>query len=69
MTAAGTPRVIVERLHAAVARVIAQPETRQAMAMMGMEPAGLGPDEFAAYQHKEIAKWRAVVKAAHITAD
>lgn len=69
VTAAATPRAIVDRLHAAVARVLAQPAARQTLATLGMEPAGMGPDEFATYQHAEIAKWRKLVREAHITAD
>ena len=69
VTAAGTPRLIIDRLHAAITRVMGRPETRQSLAAMGMEPAGLGPDQFAAYQRAEIDKWRAVAKAARMTAD
>ena len=34
---------------------------------LGLDPAGNTPDEFAAFQKAEIAKWAKVVKDANIT--
>jgi len=66
---AGTPRDVVLHLHAALARIIALPEVRARLGTLGMEPAGMGPDEFAAYQAGEMRKWHALVRTAGIRAD
>ncbi len=66
---AGTPRQIIEKLHAAVAKVVATPEMKQRLQAIGMEPASTGPDDFAALIHSEILKWKTVVRDARITVD
>src|SRR5262249_41699875 len=45
---AGTPKSIIDRLHAETVRVLAMPEMRQQLAKLGAEPAGTTPDEFGA---------------------
>ena len=66
---AGTPRAVIDRLHAEIARILARPDSRTDLAAKGMVPAGLGPDEFAAYQRAEMQKWAKLVRAAGITAE
>ena len=66
---AGTPRAVIDRLHAEIARLLAQADSRATLAAMGMEPAGLGPDEFTSYRRAEIQKWAKLVREAGITAD
>ena len=60
---AGTPRAIVERLSADLARVVAHPEVREALRAQGAEGVGNTPDEFARYLRAEIDKWAKTVKA------
>jgi tripartite-type tricarboxylate transporter receptor subunit TctC len=59
---AGTPRPIVERLQAEVKKILAQPEIAKKLADSGLDAVGSTPDELAAYQRTEIAKWAKVVK-------
>jgi tripartite-type tricarboxylate transporter receptor subunit TctC len=61
---AGTPPEVIEALHRAIVTALADPETRQRLADLGVEVAGTSPQEFAAYIKSEIPKWTAVVKAA-----
>ena len=63
---AGTPRPVVQRLHAEIARALAAPDLKGRMAAMGAEVSGMGPDEFREFWRKEIPKWAGVVKAADI---
>ncbi len=63
---AGTPRPVVLRLHAEIARALAAPDLKGRMAALGAEGAGMGPDEFREFWRKEIPKWAGVVKAADI---
>ena len=60
---AGTPRAIVERIHADTARLLAEPEFRdKEMLPKGYEPVGAGPEEFAAFLKRDFALRREVVR-------
>ena len=63
---AATPRDIVVTLAAAITRAARSPEIRQKLTEQGAEAVGGTPDEFAALLRDEVAKWRAVVRAAGI---
>ncbi|MEO8441201.1 MAG: tripartite tricarboxylate transporter substrate-binding protein [Betaproteobacteria bacterium] len=63
---AGTLKDIVDRLHAEVARTIANPKLAQVLTNMGLQPTSNTPDEFRALIKLEIEKWRKVIKAAGI---
>jgi tripartite-type tricarboxylate transporter receptor subunit TctC len=66
---AGTPPAVIERLHAEIVRVLAEPDVREKIAGLGAEPVGNSPEEFAAMQRAEAARWTRVVKEANIHAD
>ena len=59
---AGTPRPIVDRLQVEVKKILAQPEIAKKLAEAGLDAVGSSPDELAAYQRTEIAKWAKVVR-------
>jgi tripartite-type tricarboxylate transporter receptor subunit TctC len=59
---AGTPRPVVDRLQAEVKRILAQPDIARKLAESGLDAVGSTPDELAAYQRSEIAKWAKVVR-------
>ena len=59
---ANTPRPIVDKLQAEVSKILKSPEISKRLLDLGLEPAGGTPDELAAYQKSEIAKWSKVVK-------
>jgi tripartite-type tricarboxylate transporter receptor subunit TctC len=66
---AGTPRPIVDRLHAEVAKALQQREVREKLSTDGAEAVGNTPEQFAAYIKAETEKWAKVVKAAGIKAE
>jgi tripartite-type tricarboxylate transporter receptor subunit TctC len=66
---AGTPKEIVDRLNAEVAKILALPETRQRLLQLGFEPAGGTPEQLAAFEKQERAKWGPLIKAAGLKAD
>jgi tripartite-type tricarboxylate transporter receptor subunit TctC len=66
---AGTPKEIVQRLNAEIVKILKLPDVRERLEALGLDPVGNTPDEFAAFQNAEIAKWAKVVKDAKITAD
>jgi tripartite-type tricarboxylate transporter receptor subunit TctC len=66
---AGTPPAVIERLHAEIVRVLAEPDVREKIAGLGAEPVGNSPEEFAAMQRAEAARWTRVAREANIHAD
>jgi tripartite-type tricarboxylate transporter receptor subunit TctC len=63
---AGTPRTVIERIHAVLAKPLTNPDTRKQMEATGYEVAGDGPAEYAAFIRVETEKWAKVAKAAGI---
>ena len=59
---AGTPREIVNRLHAEVARVLRIPEVRDQLTSQGADIVANAPDEFSAWIRVEVKKWAEVVR-------
>jgi len=59
---AGTPRPVVDQLHAEFVRIFNLPDVQAKMKTLGLEPILGGPDELAKVQQAEIAKWEKVVK-------
>jgi tripartite-type tricarboxylate transporter receptor subunit TctC len=66
---AGTPRAIVEKIQADVAKALAVPEVRERLVGQGAEPGGNTPDQFAAFIKGESEKWARVVKFANAKVD
>jgi tripartite-type tricarboxylate transporter receptor subunit TctC len=66
MAPAGTPSDIVTSLHRAIVQIMQQPEVKERLAVLGYEPVGSPPDEFAAWLKAEYAKWREVVRKANL---
>jgi tripartite-type tricarboxylate transporter receptor subunit TctC len=65
-----TPRPVIERLAAEVAKVLEQPDIQQRIAGMGMEPVvDSSPEAFGALIQSEIARWAKVVREAGIRVD
>lgn len=67
MAPAGTPRPIINRLHADITQVLALPEVRKTYASLGAtSPQPLSPEETQAMLRSESARWGKVVRAANI---
>ena len=54
---AATPKAIVDRLNAGTLKVLGMPETREALALQGLEPAPTTPAEFSKMLRAEIERW------------
>ncbi len=66
----GTPRAVLERLHAEINKALATEAVRAALAQNGMSAASAAPAaKFAAYLRQDLAKWVEVVKTANIQPD
>ena len=59
---AGVPRPIINRLNAAMNKAIMSKLFQDRFAMIGDEPAGGTPEEFAALIKKDSAKWADVIR-------
>lgn len=65
---AGTPPAVMTRLHQAVGKAMAAPETRVKFEG-SLIPLSSTSDEFAAYLKQEVIKWGNVVKASGVKAN
>ena len=59
---AGTPKPIIVKLHADLARILQLPEVKERLATVDFEPVGNTPEQFGAIIKKEVVKWAKVVK-------
>jgi tripartite-type tricarboxylate transporter receptor subunit TctC len=67
---ARTPRSIVDRLSAAVRKVLANGEASERLAAAGFAPVlDSGPDQLAIFVQSELKRWATVVREAGIHAD
>jgi tripartite-type tricarboxylate transporter receptor subunit TctC len=66
---AGTPPAIIEKWHAAIVKMAAEPETKKKLDTLGFVPVANSPSEFAARVKSEMARWDKVVKTAGIHVD
>jgi tripartite-type tricarboxylate transporter receptor subunit TctC len=65
----GTPNEIVDRVSAAFAAAMRDPEIVERVGQLGYLPIAGGPADYAANLRSEIEKWGKVVKAANIKAE
>ncbi len=59
---AGIPAPIVEKLNAAVVRIVKEPAMSKFLSEQGADPFTTTPAEYAAYIKSEVAKWAKAVK-------
>src|SRR5262249_41091166 len=59
---AGTPKEIITRLNMEIVKILKMPDVRAKLIELGAEPVGNTPEEFAALQKADIAKFAKVVK-------
>lgn len=66
---ANTPRDVVSRLNAEIAKVMAQPDTHKALMDAGVEPSASTPEALQVYMAQEMERWGKVVRSANIRAE
>nr|MBA3505518.1 tripartite tricarboxylate transporter substrate binding protein [Betaproteobacteria bacterium] len=66
---AATPKDVVTRLSAEIAKIAKSPEMRERLSALGAEPVGSTPEEFAAIIARDIAKWTTLAKSVGIRVD
>ena len=66
MAPAGTPKPIIQKISADVAKIIAMPEVRERILAQASVPMSTTPEAYAAFIQSEIKKWSEVVKLANM---
>ena len=66
---AGTPKAIVDKLHAEVQRIAAMPDVKERLITLGAEPSNMTPDQFSQWVKSEIPAMAKIVKDEKITVD
>ncbi|MDB5900297.1 MAG: h16 [Ramlibacter sp.] len=59
---AGTPRDIVNKLHGEIARLMNDPDMKERMVGLGVEPAPGTPDQLATLMRDDLVRWSKIVK-------
>jgi tripartite-type tricarboxylate transporter receptor subunit TctC len=63
---AGTSADVINKLHAAIVKVLGLPATKERFAGLALEAAPGTPEQFSAYIKEDFARWTKVVKDANI---
>ena len=63
---AGTPAPVIERLHAATVKALAQPEMQELFGKLGAQTAPSTPEAAAKHIRSEIARWKKVALEAGV---
>jgi tripartite-type tricarboxylate transporter receptor subunit TctC len=65
----GTPKSEIDRISAAIRKVVQQDPLKSKLMQTGSEPVGSTPEELSATLKKDSAKWAQLIKAKKITAE
>jgi tripartite-type tricarboxylate transporter receptor subunit TctC len=66
----GTPRPIVDKLHAAILKVLAEPEIQARMRNAGViAVVSKSPEDFKTYMDAETVKWTKVIEESGVRAE
>jgi tripartite-type tricarboxylate transporter receptor subunit TctC len=64
MAPRGTPPAVVQRMSAAIAEALQDPETKRRLQTAYFDPVGSTPQELADFMRKELRLWRPVIERA-----
>jgi tripartite-type tricarboxylate transporter receptor subunit TctC len=64
---AGTPKPIVDLIHAEVQRIVALPDVKEKLLVLGAEPSSMSSSEFATWLGKELVDMATIVREEKIT--
>ena len=66
---AGTPTVIIDKVHADIVHIAAHADMQERIAQLGLTASVNSPEEFAEVIKTDTAKWAKVIRAANIKAE
>lgn len=64
---AGTPRPLIERLHAEAVKAISASDVREKVSVLGLEVVASSPEAFAATIRADVDKWAKIIKQTGIS--
>ncbi|MCG2592686.1 tripartite tricarboxylate transporter substrate binding protein [Ramlibacter sp. XY19] len=65
----GMPADLVAKVNAAANAALQDPDVKERLARLGIEPAGGTPQQFATMTDQDRAKWKKIIQARGLTAD
>ena len=65
----GLPAPVKARIHAAAVHALKDPAVAKQLTDQGFEIVANTPEQFAQFQQQELARWKRVIEAGHITAN
>jgi tripartite-type tricarboxylate transporter receptor subunit TctC len=66
---AKTPKAVIDKLQREIAAVLQSDKVKERYGVLGIEPVGNTPEQFAGQIRADLARWAEVVKAANIKVD
>jgi tripartite-type tricarboxylate transporter receptor subunit TctC len=69
LAAARTGAATVSKLSAELARSVAQPDIREKLLALGIDPVGSTPEQFTEHLRKEIARWTPIIQNSGVKVD
>lgn len=63
---AALPREVADKLNGAVNQALKQPEVKERLAGIGLQPMPLAPDAFKAFMASEVTKWVRLAREANV---
>jgi len=66
---AGTPRPVIDAIHAQAVKALQVADVRERMAALGIDPVGNTPEQLGAILRADLEKWTAVAKSAGVKAE
>ena len=63
---ANMPKAVLDKLNAAIVKVLADAQTKEQLARIGLTPMPMSPDELRAFMAGEVTKWQRLAREANI---
>ncbi len=67
VTPTGTPKAIIDKIHADTAKALQSPDIRTRYEQLGMAPVGNNPEQFAKLIREETVRWAKIVRERNLT--
>jgi tripartite-type tricarboxylate transporter receptor subunit TctC len=67
VTPTGTPKPVIEKIHADTAKALQSPDIRNRYEQLGMVPVGDSPEQFAKTIKEETVRWAKIVRERNLT--
>ena len=62
MAPTGTPKAVIDKLNAEIAKIVNRADVKKAWQEQGAEPMTMTPEQFGHYMREDITKWARIVK-------